>query len=62
MKYRLSKLVGRNQLPGDEVAFQRLEAAFGEAAPLPHSAQRRQRIDVGNGVTRAAQPDDEYVE
>lgn len=42
MKLRLSKVVGRSQMPGDEVAIQRVSQAFVNAAkPLPKSQSAR---------------------
>ncbi len=58
MKYKLSKLVGRNQLPSDVRAFQRLAEIFTPPAEqqgpvLPPNSQRRQRIVLATGRTRA---------
>lgn len=46
MKYNLSKFVGRNQLSGDEVAFERLAKVFNEPVPEILNTQRRQRVSV----------------
>lgn len=62
MKIKLSTFVGRRQLPGDEVAFSRLEAAFGPASPPPKkskkatspqplNSQRRSRADEDARLT-----------
>lgn len=48
---KLSKLVGRNQLPGDRAAFDRLAQVFANAAPGPINSQRRQRITRPDGKT-----------
>lgn len=59
MKYKLSKLVGRNQLPSDAVAFERLAQIFAlpagqQAHVQPLNTQRRQRIALSSGRTKAA--------
>ena len=48
---KLSKLVGRNQLPGDEVAFDRLAKVFANPTPGPINCQRRKRIELPDGKT-----------
>ena len=41
---KLSKFIGRDQLPSDKVAFDRLAAAFADVAPGPINRQRRKRV------------------
>ena len=48
---KLSKFVGRDQLPGDEVAFNRIAEAFAGATPGPINCQRRQRVERPDGKT-----------
>jgi hypothetical protein len=42
MKIELDKFVGRNQLPSDKVAFDRVSRAFAPRPPAPASAPRKQ--------------------
>lgn len=54
MKYKLSPTIGRNQIPGDEVAFERLAKIFcvpGNQGPAINS-QRRQRLSVSASKTK----------
>ena len=46
------KFVGRDQLPSDEVAFNRLAKVFSDPTPGPINSQRRQRVDLPNGKTK----------
>ncbi len=48
----LSKFVGRDQIPGDEIAFDRLAKIFSEPTPKPLNSQRRERITLPNGKTK----------
>jgi len=55
MKYKLSEFVGRNQLPGDEVAFNRLAEIFGDDDTQVVNCCRRKREPAGHKLTRLAQ-------
>ena len=49
---KLSKFVGRNQLPGDEVAFNRLAKVFAnQPTNTPINSQRRKRVERSDGKT-----------
>lgn len=49
---KLSKFVGRNQLPGDEVAFNRLANTFAnQPTNTPINSQRRKRVERSDGKT-----------
>lgn len=54
MKLRLSKIVGRGQMPGDEVAIQRVSEAFVNAnKPRPSPASQSSRPAQGNASQTA---------
>jgi hypothetical protein len=55
---KLSKLVGRNQLPGDEVAFNRLAKVFANPMPGPINSQRRKRVERLDGKTEISNKDE----
>lgn len=48
---KLSKFVGRNQLPTDKSAFDRLAKVFANDTPGPVNTQRRQRVERTDGKT-----------
>ena len=49
---KLNKTIGRDQLPGDEVAFNRLAKVFANTTPGPINCQRRERVSLPNGKTK----------
>ena len=49
---KLSKFVGRDQLPWDEVAFSRLAKVFATSTTKPINSQRRQRVERTDSKTQ----------
>lgn len=54
MKYKLNKTIGRDQIPGDEIAFNRLTEVFRNHEG-PVSSQRRRRVKRSDGKTELSQ-------
>ncbi len=54
---RLNKTIGRDQIPGDEVAFNRLAKIFPNTPAEPINTQRRQRNERSDGKTTLSTKD-----
>jgi hypothetical protein len=54
---KLSKFVGRDELPSDKVAFDRLSKIFADITPGPINCQRRQRVNRPDGKTELQDKD-----
>lgn len=52
---KLSKFVGRNELPSDKIAWQRLSQAFGNSKGPVSSIGRRTRIKMVDGRTKVSE-------